>query len=179
MPVRCGDLTHRARPVPSARETAHHSSEPDSGGHPLQRRLHPVCQGWILGSILSLLRRPYRWAAHYRYSGIYYELRRSTLALASTSKSSGRKSACLVADCGRMDLLEGAILRVSAEINQVSNAPGLDGDAYSCPDIWWNNGNRCLYFQYLATGFNLREFSNNCYAAATIRQTFPAALACR
>ena len=135
VPVRCGDLTHRVRLVLSARETAHHSSAPDSGDHPLQRRLHPVCQGWISGPILSLLRRPYRWAAHYRYSGIYYELRRSALALASTSKGSGRKSACLVADCGRIDRLEGAILRVSAEINQISNAPGLDGDAYSCSDI--------------------------------------------
>ena len=37
---------------------------------------------------------------------------------------------------------------VSAETSQISNVPGLDGDANSCSDIWWINGNRCLYFLY-------------------------------
>ena len=33
--------------------------------------------------------------------------------------------------------------QLSAEISQISNAPGLDGDAYSCSDIWRSNENRC------------------------------------
>jgi hypothetical protein len=37
---------------------------------------------------------------------------------------------------------------VSMEISQISNAPGMDDDAYFSSDIWWNNGNRCLYFLY-------------------------------
>jgi hypothetical protein len=41
----------------------------------------------------------------------------------------------------------GDIGRVSG--NQLDfECPGLDGDAYSCSYIWWNNGDRCLYFLY-------------------------------
>ncbi len=32
-----------------------------------------------------------------------------------------------MADCGRIDRREGAILGVSAEISQITDAPGLDG----------------------------------------------------
>lgn len=45
----------------------------------------------------------------------------------AASKSSCRSPACLVADCGRIDLLEGVILGVSAGISQLSGVPGLGG----------------------------------------------------
>ena len=38
-----------------------------------------------------------------------------------------KELACLVTNCGRIDRLGGAILGVSAEISQISDAPGLDG----------------------------------------------------
>jgi len=50
-----------------------------------------------------------------------------TLMLASTSKSRSRYPACLVTDCGRIALLEGAILGVAAGIRQFTGVPGLVG----------------------------------------------------
>jgi hypothetical protein len=46
----------------------------------------------------------------------------ATLALALISKSCGSYVACLVIDCGGSDRRVGAILAMSAEISQVSNA---------------------------------------------------------
>ena len=55
-----------------------------------------------------------------------------------------------VADCGRIDRRECAILGVSAEISQISDAPGLDGVG-NCGDSLLNGSNPIVPKKYTAT----------------------------
>ena len=57
---------------------------------------------------------------------------------------------------------------MSSEISQIANAPGLDGDAYSFTDIWWNSCRSIGSHPPLANGLRSMRFGQTVQRLCTL-----------